>query len=115
MATNLEPTIIKNSQKQNSFSTIQTYKKSPHEQNLDSLGKNNSNKLIIKDNVTSINTKAQKSNRNSNSSLDSERQLTINSNNSIPEKRNIYSDQNIESLDKKNPIQIKQKEYNEQN
>ena len=50
--------------------------------------------------MTSINTKAQKSNRNSNSTLDSERQLTINSNNSILEKRNIYSDQNIESLDK---------------
>ena len=50
--------------------------------------------------MTSINTKSQKSNRNSNSTLDSERQLTINSNNSILEKRNIYSDQNIESLDK---------------
>ena len=55
---------------------------------------------MIKDNVTSINTIAQKSNRNSNSSLDSERQLTINSNNSIPEKRKRSSDQNIESLDK---------------
>ena len=50
--------------------------------------------------MTSINTKSQKSNRNSNSTLDSERQLTINSNNSIPEKRKRSSDQNIESLDK---------------
>ena len=47
-----------------------------------------------------INTIAQKSYRNSNSSLESERQLTINSNNSIPGKRKISSEQNIESLDK---------------
>ena len=50
--------------------------------------------------MTSIHTIAQKSYRNSNSSLESERQLTINSNNSIPGKRNISSEQNIESLDK---------------
>ena len=47
-----------------------------------------------------MNTTAQKSYRNSNSSLESERQLTINSNNSIPEKRKISSYQNIELLDK---------------
>ena len=50
--------------------------------------------------MTSINTIAQKSYRNSNSSLESERQLTINSNNSISGKRKIFSEQNIESLDK---------------
>ena len=100
MATNLDPTIINKSQKQNRFNTIQTYKKSPNEQNLDSLGKNNINTLTIKDNVTSRHTVAQKLNRNSNSSLDSDRQLTSNTNNSIPEKRKIFSDQNIELLDK---------------
>ena len=67
---------------------------------MDSLGKNNINKLIIKDNVTSRDTIAQKLNRNSNSSVDSDRQLTSNSNNSIPEKRTISTDQNKESLDK---------------
>ena len=50
--------------------------------------------------MTSINTIAQKSYRNSNSSLEFERQLIINSNNSIPGKRKISSEQNIESLDK---------------
>ena len=109
-ATTLDPTIINNSQRQNSFNTTQTYKTSPTEQNLDSLGKNNINKLIIKDNVTSRNTIAQQLNRNSNSSIDSDRQLTSNSNNSIPEKRKLSSDQNIKLLDKTtqpNPNQTK--------
>ena len=89
-ARNLVSTIIKNSQKQNSSNIIQTYKKASHEQNLDSLGNKNINKLIIKDKVTTINTITQKSHRHSNSSLESEWQLTINSNNSIPEKENIF-------------------------
>ena len=46
-----------------------------------------------------MNTIAQKSYRNSNLSLESERQLTINSNNSILGKRKISYEQ-IESLDK---------------
>ena len=49
---NLVSTKIKKSQKQNSSNTIQTYKKSSYEQNLDWLGNNTINKLIIKNNVT---------------------------------------------------------------
>ena len=50
--------------------------------------------------MTSRKTIAQKLNRNSNSSLDSDRQLTSNSNNSVLEKIKLSSDQNIELLDK---------------
>ena len=98
--TNLAPTKIK-SQKQNSSNTsIQAYKNSSYERKIDSLGKNNMNKLIMKNKVIPINAIAQKSYRDKNSSLESERQITINSKNSLPGKRKISSEQNIELLDR---------------
>ena len=47
-ATNHATTIIKKSQKQISSTTIQNFKKSSYERNLDSLGNNTTNKITMK-------------------------------------------------------------------
>ena len=55
-STKIARTIIKRSQKQINSSTIQNFKKSSYDRNLDSLGNNTTNNIITKNNVNQINT-----------------------------------------------------------
>ena len=73
--------------------------KSSYEQNIDLLGNNNTNILNMKNKVTSINSIVLQTHRESNLGLESERQEKTNSKNSIGN-RNIFSEQNIELLNK---------------